>query len=119
MGQGKGREKVDDVGPLDCLPDDGLVHLGEGHALGTDQIIENRDILLFQQIGPLAGGQKFRFPEAQHPDLMAVLPEDLGKAPGGDGHAVVGRIELVGHQKNFHGCLGHGGCSSLESNMLY
>ena len=36
MGQGEGREKVDNFRPLDCLPDDGLVHLGKGHALGTN-----------------------------------------------------------------------------------
>ena len=48
MGQGEGREEMDDLRPLYRLPDDSLVHLGEGHALGTDQVVKNRDILLFQ-----------------------------------------------------------------------
>ena len=90
-------QKMHHIGPLERLPQQGVVGLCKGHPLRGNQAVEHRDILLFHQIFGIA-----RLAGADNPHGMSVRAQRFTKPASRNGHSVIGRKKLIGHKQNFH-----------------
>ncbi len=97
-GQGGGHHEVDHVRPGRRLLENMLVGNGQAHPLAGDEVLHNGEEPHLPDgvfvVRGLAGGDD--------PDLVPVLLQGRGEAPGADGGSVVGVVELVDDQDDFH-----------------
>ena len=97
-GQGGGHHEVDHVRPGRRLLEDVLVGNGQAHPLAGDEVLHNGEEPHLPDgvfvVRGLAGGDD--------PDLVPVFLQGRGEAPGADGGSVVGVVELVDDQDDFH-----------------
>ena len=97
-GQGGGHHEMHHVRPGRRLFEDVLVGNGQAHSLAGDEMLHDGEELHLPHgvfvVRGLAGGDD--------PDLVAVFFQGGGKAAGADGGSVVGVVELVDDQDDFH-----------------